>query len=381
MKALFLATDTHYFMTHRLPVARALRRRGMEVLVMGPPCGGQAAVEQEGFRFVPWRISRGSINPFREVRSLIAVTQVYRMMRPNVVHHAGLKAVLHGALAAKFCGGIRSVNVITGLGHVFTSPTRSMRLLRRVVVIALRYALSGQDTRTIFHNPESRDVLVACRVSSSKSSVVIRGSGVDITEFWPRPEPTGLPVVLLASRMLWDKGVGDFVKAALQIRGTATAARFVLVGGPDGANPNSIPEAQLSDWTRSGVVEWWGLRSDMPLVFAQANLVCFPSYYGEGVPKVLLEAAASGRAIVTTDVPGCREVVRHGENGFLVPPRNPQSLAEAISTLLGSPALRARMGLRGREIATTEFSEERVVKETIEVYRELVGAEWPGGCF
>ena len=205
---------------------------------------------------------------------------------------------------------------------------------------------------------------------------MIRGVGVNLREFSPRPESGGLPIVLLPSRMLWEKGIGDFVKAAEKLRAQGISARFVLVGSPDPANPTSIPETQLSAWRESGVVEWWRQRDDMSSVYAQSQVVCLPSYR-EGIPRVLIEAAASGRAIVTTDSPGCREVVRQGENGLLVPPRSPQALADALAVLLADAGLRAQMGARGREIAAREFSEERVVQETMSVYRDLLGVRWP----
>jgi glycosyltransferase involved in cell wall biosynthesis len=209
-------------------------------------------------------------------------------------------------------------------------------------------------------------------------AVLIRGSGVDVRAFSPSEEPEGVPVVLLASRLLWDKGVREFVEAARKLRGRGQACRFVLVGVPDKENPEAVPEATLRAWSAEGIVEWWGLRDDMPAVLRQAALVVLPSYR-EGIPKILLEAAAGGRPIVTTDVSGCREVVRDGENGLLVPPRDASSLAEAIATLLRDRSLRERMGRRGREIAVSEFSEEVVIAATLSVYRDALGSDWPQG--
>jgi len=182
--------------------------------------------------------------------------------------------------------------------------------------------------------------------------------------------------VVLASRMLWDKGVEEFVNAAGSLQKKGVKAKFVLVGDADSGNPTAVPEAQLQIWNSSGIVEWWGQHNDMPAVFARAHIVCLPSYR-EGLPKVLIEAAASGRAIVTTDVPGCREIVRHGENGLLVPVRDSKALADALRILIEDPALRAKMGDRGRKIAVAEFSKEQVIKETLSVYHELLKDKWP----
>jgi glycosyltransferase involved in cell wall biosynthesis len=200
---------------------------------------------------------------------------------------------------------------------------------------------------------------------------------VDPTVFTPSPEPDGVPCVILATRMLWAKGVGEFVSAAAQLRSQGVAARFVLVGETDPENAGRVEETQLRQWAGQGLVEWWGRRNDMPAVFAGCNVVCFPSSYGEGVPKVLIEAAACGRAIVATDIPGCRAIVRHNDNGLLVPARDPEALARAIALLLGDPTYRARLGARGREIAVGEFSEEMVIRQTLAVYQELLGAQWP----
>jgi glycosyltransferase involved in cell wall biosynthesis len=188
------------------------------------------------------------------------------------------------------------------------------------------------------------------------------------------PEPDGPPVVLLVSRMLWEKGIGDFVEAARLLRADNTNARFVLVGKPDPENPSSIPEKQLRAWVDSGFVEWWGHQPGMENVFLNASVVCLPSSYGEGVPRVLIEAASCGRAIVTTDAPGCREIVRNGENGILVPLRNPEALARALDILIRDPVLRFKMGARGREIAVSEFSEEIVIAQMLSLYQQSVGA-------
>lgn len=190
-------------------------------------------------------------------------------------------------------------------------------------------------------------------------------------QFTPSPEPCGAPLVVLAARMIWDKGVGEFVKAAYQLRLSGVQARFVLVGEIDYGNPSAIPEAQMKAWQAEGFVEWWGYKTEMPEILSRAHIVCLPSYR-EGVPKVLIEAAACGRATIATDMPGCREIVRHEENGLLVPPRDASALAAAIERLVEDPALRTRFGARGRQIAEAEFSVERVVRDTLAIYRELL---------
>jgi glycosyltransferase involved in cell wall biosynthesis len=214
---------------------------------------------------------------------------------------------------------------------------------------------------------------VASGIVSPERVRLIRGSGVDIERFAPTPEPVGMPVVMLPSRMLWDKGVGEFVESAQLLKSRGVVARFVLVGDSDPENPAAISVAQLESWRDSGVVEWWGRCEDMPQVLAQASIVCLPSYR-EGLPKALLEAAACSRPLVSCDVPGCREIVRHGENGLLVPLRDAMALAGAIEKLLGDPGLRAAMGKRGRSLVEAEFSESLVAAQTLAIYREMSGS-------
>lgn len=335
------------------------------------------ALKREGFTVIPWHIKRSSLNPFREIYAFIQVFAAYWRTRPDLVHHVVWKPIVYGGFAALFCRDIPSVNTVAGLGHVFTSESRRMRILRRALLFLFRRVLKRKSTVTAFQNIENRDFLVEAGVVAEEQAVVIRGSGVNVRDFMPRPEPRCIPVVLMASRMLWEKGVGEFVEAANILRNQGVSARFVLVGESDPSNPSSIPEAQFLVWEKSGMVEWWGLRNDMPEVIAQSNVFCYPSYYGEGVPKVLIEAAACGRAIVTTDVPGCRDVVRDGYNGLLVQARDAEALAHALDTLLKDQVLRTHMGALGREIAVGDFSEEIVIEKSFAVYRELLGLRWP----
>jgi glycosyltransferase involved in cell wall biosynthesis len=377
LKILFLVTEDWYFWSHRLRLAQAARSAGAEILIMTHVGQLRAAMEEAGFQVVPWNISRHSLNPLRELDALFQVVRVYRRERPDLLHHVALKPIFFGGVAARLCGGIASVNAIAGLGHVFTSSLWSMHLLRTVLSKLLRVALKGTNAKSVFENEDNRSLLVQKGIVSMDQSVVIRGTGVNTEEFSPRPEPTGIPVVMLASRMLWEKGVGEFVTAARMLRGQGLLARFVLVGRPDPENPSSIPDGQLGRWQDSGLVEYWGHRDGMAAVLAQSNVVCLPSYL-EGLPRVLIEAAACGRAIVTTDVPGCREVVRHNDNGLLVPPRDSDALASALANLIRNPHLRSTMGARGRHVVVREFSEEVVFPQFMAIYRDLLGSQRPG---
>jgi glycosyltransferase involved in cell wall biosynthesis len=368
VKILFLVTEDWYFWSHGLQLARRLRDSGVEVVVMTRLQGLRERIEAEGFRTISWHVVRRSLNPFRELIAFYQVFRAYGRERPDLIHHAALKAIVHGGIAARLYGGIPSVNVVVGLGHVFASSTVKMSVVRRLVIVLLGIALRSKSARTVFQNADNRRQLVELDVVIADHAVVIRGDGVDKQYFHPKPEPNGTPVIMMVSRMLWEKGVGDFVQAAEIIRQEGIKARFVLVGKPDPGNPGSIHESQLHAWCAGGAVEWWGNRDDMPDVIGQSNIICLPSF-GEGIPRVLLEAAACGRSIVTTDTPGCRDVVRQGENGILVPPHEPMALAGALKELIQDPQRRTKMAGRGRQIIINEFSQGIVIEQMMDVYR------------
>jgi glycosyltransferase involved in cell wall biosynthesis len=294
------------------------------------------------------------------------------------VHHFALKPVVYGGLAARMRKEVSCVHSIVGLGLAFTGRHWTMRFVRRLLLPLLRMVLTRKASTSIFQNQDNLNDFVRWETVREDQAVLIRGSGVDTEQFVPCPEPDGVPVVILPGRMLWEKGVQEFVAAAEILRAQGVTARFVLVGEPDIGHTTSIPLAQLREWNESGVVEWWGQQENMPEVLARSHVVCLPSY-GEGVPRALIEAASSGRAIVASDVPGCREVVRHGENGFLIPAYNAAALASALATLIQDGSLRVRMGSRGREIALREFAEQLVITQVLAVYRDLLGPQWPNG--
>ena len=372
-KVLFVDNDLGNFLFHRLEVARAAQSAEFEVHVAGPAAASSALLARHGIVFHPIPMSRSSLKPWTELATILALVRLYRALRPNLVHHLRLKPVLYGGIAAWWTGVPAVVNMLTGLGYVFTGNGARTTLLRRLVKWGFLLAFHNRNQRVIFQNPDDRSVFTTSRLISSQQTVLIKGSGVDVAVFRPTPEPEGPPLVVLASRMLWDKGIADFVAAAAELKAAGVAATFALVGDTDPGNPAAIPVSQLKEWALAGAVEWWGHRTDMLAVLAQSHIVCLPSLR-EGVPKVLIEAAACGRPIVTTDAPGCREIVRNGENGLLVPVRDSASLASALRLLIENADLRRLMGARGRRIAVEEFSLEQVIGETLHIYQELLAA-------
>lgn len=369
-RLLYFVTEDWYFCSHRLPLAVAAREAGYEVTVLTRVARHGELIRSQGLRLVPIELSRRGLNPLEEIGLLRRIVGAYREARPHLVHQVAMKPVVYGSIAAWVAGVPHLLNALAGLGFLFTSERLQARALRPLVRLALNRLLRGPGNRVILQNPDDEALLVGGLGIPAGQVRLIRGSGVDLDRFRCIPEPPGPPLVLLASRLLWDKGVGEFVEAARTLRERGVEARFALVGDPDPENPSSVPDALLDRWRQEGAVEIWGQRGDMPEVIAQCHVVCLPSYR-EGLPKVLLEAAACGRALVAADVPGCREVVRHEVNGLLVPARDSGALAAALERLVTDRSLRQTLGSRSRAIAEAEFGVERIIDQHLRLYREI----------
>lgn len=366
MKLLFIVTEDWYFVSHRLPLAVAAQAAGYEVAV-ATRAGSQAdVIRNAGIRLIPFAMSRRGGNPFAEV---MALWRLYRLEKPDLVHHVALKPVMFGALAAWLTRVPAQVYAVAGLGWLFTSSRGVVRMVRPALRWTLARLLNRPHSLTVVQNPEDQALLERSGVSATRLRL-IRGAGVDLQIFYPvAPAPEPVCIVLVA-RMLWDKGVGEFVEAARRLAEAGAKARFLLVGAPDPANPASVPESTLRSWHGQHGVEWLGQRDDIPAVLQAAHIACLPSYR-EGLPKSLLEAAACGLPIVTTNAPGCREVVRDGVNGLLVPVRDAVALAKALEKLINDAALRRRMGEQSRLLAESEFGQEAIIAQTLAVYREV----------
>ncbi len=366
MKVLLFANTDWYLYNYRLSLAQALVEQGVEVVLVSPKGRYADRLQALGFRWIEMPLTRRGFHPLGEILVLLRLANLYRHERPDIVHHFTVKCVLYGSLIGHVWKQPCVINSITGLGYVFTQGRGARRWLQPWVKILYRLLLRG--TWAIFQNPEDRAFFLDNQLIEPGRVSLIYGSGVDLRRFTPRPWPKGMPLVVLPARLLWDKGVGEFVEAARRLRARGCQARFVLVGNSDDQNPAAVPVRQLQAWVQEGVVEWWGWRDDMETIYAQTAVVCLPSYR-EGLSRTLLEAAACGRPVVATDVPGCREAVRNGESGLLIAARDPVALAQAIAYLLNNSAIAREMGSRGREIVEREFASEIVVSQTLAVYR------------
>ena len=375
---LFVVNEAYFFVSHRLPIALEAQRRGYDVHVAAPDdhvwAPSDYSVEdlaRHGLTYHRIPISRRGTSPWQELRTFMAILGLYRRLRPDIVHHLTIKPNLYGGLAARLTGVAGVVYAITGLGQMFVSSQGLQRSLRPFVLAFMRIAFGHGNAKVIVQNKSDQEFLVRNRVAAIENTVLIQGSGVDLDQFTPVPEGPGDPVVVLPSRLIWEKGVQEFADAARQLRRDGVRARFALVGNTHPSNPRAVPEETLRAWDAAGDVEWWGRREDMPQVMAESHIVCLPSQYGEGVPKVLLEAAAAGRPVVATDTPGCREVIDDGAEGLLVPPGDSAALAEALRKLLESPDQRRAKGAAGRQRAARELGIDQVVARTVQVYIDL----------
>ncbi len=368
---LFVVTEDWYFVSHRMPLARAAIAAGYRVTVATRVQAHGAQICAAGVDLVDLPFRRAGLNPLRDLAILVRLIGIYRKLKPDIVHNVALKPVVLGSIAARFANRPGVVNALGGLGYVFASTSPKASALRPVVVALLRVAFGSERSRLIVQNEDDAALLTGRKVIPRARVRLIRGAGVDPGDFSPGTVPPPPPLVVLPARLLRDKGVYEFVEAARRLRGEGSTARFALVGAPDDENPASVSKTEIDMWVEEGIVEYWGWRNDMPEVLGRAHIVCLPSYR-EGLPKVLLEAAAAGRAVVTTDVPGCRDAVRHAITGLVVPVRDAAALADAIRALLADDGRRREFGLNGRKWIESEFTHERVVAATLAVYDELL---------
>jgi glycosyltransferase involved in cell wall biosynthesis len=368
---IYFVSEDWYFCSHRLPIARKALAEGFRVVVITKVNKHKKIIESEGFELAPIEIRRGGVKLFSEFKTFSVLYSYYKKYKPDIVHHVAIKPVIYGTLVARFIGSIKIVNAMAGLGFIFISNKKRVKLLRFFVRQLFRFLFRSKNGRLILQNKDDLNYFLENKIVKKDQVAIIRGSGVNIEQFTFINEAKDVPIVMLASRMLWDKGVGEFVSASKILKDKKINTRFVLVGENDPENPSSIPQEKLDEWHESGVIEYWGEQTKMHKVLPKASIICLPSYR-EGLPKVLLEAASCGRPIIATDVPGCREIVHNGENGILVPLKNSNSLASAMKELINNPEKRKIMGTNGRRLVENEFSEEIVVYQTLKVYQELL---------
>ena len=360
-RLLFVVTEDWYFLSHRLPMARAAQQLGFEVHVATRVVNGAAAIRAEGFTLHEVAFARGQLSPVAAAQTVLRLRAIHREVQPVIAHHVALQASVLGSVAA-LGRDVACINALTGFGYAFTSTTPKARALRPVLSGVLRLVLARADNVALVQNPDDKATLLALGIPESRIRL-IAGSGVDLQRFAPTPEPP-LPIAVgFAGRLLFDKGIHTLIAA--HVPGTT----LEIAGDADAANPSSVPAAQLAEWNRDGV-RFHGHVSDVAKFWASVHIAVLPSRR-EGLPKSLIEAAACGRPLIAADVPGCREVVIPDRTGLLVPVDDPVALRGAIAKLASSPELRARYGAAARQLAVETFGSESIAAQVGALYREL----------
>lgn len=367
-RVMYIVNNPAFFVSHRLPLARAALARGHEVVVAAPAGEGSMALEQAGIRTVHFALDRGSRRLASEAKSLVSLGVVMRQWAPTLVHAVTIKPVIYGGILARALSVPCYVAAVSGLGWVFLDQGPLAAARRRVVEGAYRTVFSHPNARVIVQNTSDQATLVNAGCVPLGRTALVAGSGVDASRFVPRPPPPGAPIVMMASRLLLDKGVREFLLAAQQLRGKA---RFVLVGDFDQANPACLPANELNAAVAAGDVEFFGHRTEMEKILPMASIFALPSYR-EGLPKVVLEAQACGVAVVTTDVPGCRDAIVPEKTGKLVPARDANALANGIRSLLDDPVCRTELGLAAREHVIAHHSDAAIAEQTMQLYDTLL---------
>ena len=368
-RLIYVVTEDWYFLSHRLPMARAARAAGFEVHVATNVGADAEAIESEGFTLHPIRFVRGRLSPFGSIGTIVALRKLRRAVAPAIVHHVALQASVLGVVAAFWRGGA-NVYAITGLGHAFITPSGKARFLRGVIRLLLRFGLNRRRAVGLVQNPDDRDMLAELGVKPDHI-VIIPGSGIDADRLRPIPEPDGPVTIAFVGRMLDDKGVRNLIAAFRIVRAANGEARLLLAGSPDPANPASISQNELAAWGREPGVTWLGQVADIATVWQRAHIAVLPSRR-EGLPKSLLEAAACGRPLIATDVPGCREIAIAEKTGLLVPVDDPAALAAAMERLVRSSQQRIRFGVAARRLVDERFAADLIGKATVDLYQRLL---------
>lgn len=367
-KVLLIANTDWYLFNFRLSLALFLKGKGFDVIMVSPRGPYIGEFKRIGCRWIEWGLARRISWPWKELRALSQIARIFRAEKPDIIHLHTLKALVYGSIASLFASNARLINSVAGRGYIYSSRNLIFILLSQVVNLFIWLIDRARNAVWIFENQTDLDYFKAKKLISHGEVLLIESVGLNLDKFPVVPEPTGTPTVLYAGRMLRSKGVGVLVRAVRLLKRQKVDFNCILVGQRDKGSFDSIDEKSLNEWGDEGLVNWVGWQNDMAIWYQRANLVVFPTSYGEGVPTVLLEAAASGRAIVTTDHPGCVAVVKNGKNGLVVPKNDEQALANAISRLLLNPSLRHQMGKAGREIIEVQFRMEAINEITHSAY-------------
>ncbi len=371
---LYLVTEDWYFMSHRVSLAEAAIQAGFEITLLTQVSNHAETIRNLGINLIPISFPRALKRPWQDISTFIGIYKTYRKTKPDIIHNVSLKPSVYGSLMLFLgaCSGEKPVviNAFTGLGYVFTSANISARIIRLILIPLLKLLFQQDNSYLLFQNEDDKRTLVNLGIGSEERSFLIPGSGVDVDKFTPHPESESVPVIMLVARMLYDKGIEDFVSAAQQVKEQGIEARFVLVGDIDEENPAGIKPKQLKTWHSEGIIEWWGKKDNMPEVYAESHIVVLPSHR-EGFPKTVIEASSCARPVITTDVPGCRDAIIANKTGLLIFPKDPSAMANAIVDLIKNKDRRIQMGKAGRKLVEEKLSTKVINLQFLDLYRNI----------
>ena len=372
-KILFLVNDLSFFISHRLQIAESVVESGYSVFVGYGELGSCeiSFLKNRNIEAIYIPIDRAGMNPFKEIGSLFLILKLFLKIKPDIVHLVTIKPYLYGGIIARIAGVKGVVSSVSGLGTLFIEEKFNIRLLRTLLYPIYKYAFNHPNQIVIFQNKDDLNEFINKKILKSSKTIIINGSGVDLRNFSNFEEPLGTPIVCFAARLIKDKGVFEYISAARLIKKRGIEAKFLLAGDLDTKNPTGLNFRELQEIKNEALIDFLGYQNEIPVLYAKSNIICLPSYR-EGLPKSLIEAAAASRAVVTTDVPGCRDAIIPNKTGILVPVKDVDKLAEAIIWLIKNPSKRVKMGKAGRKLAEEKFQIKKVIENHLSIYSDLL---------
>lgn len=372
-KILFLVNDLSFFVSHRLQIAESVITLGYSVVVGYGELGSCkiSFLKNRNIETIHIPLDRVGMNPFKEIRSLFFIFRLFLKKKPDIVHLVTIKPYLYGGIIARIAGVRGVVSSVSGLGTLFIDKKLNIKLLRALLFPIYKYAFNHPNQIVIFQNNDDLNKFINKKILRSSKTTIINGSGVELQNFSNFEEPIGTPIVCFAGRLIKDKGVFEYISAARLIKKKGIKAKFLLAGDLDTKNPTGLNFKELQEIKNEELIEVLGYQNEIPILYSKSNIICLPSYR-EGLPKSLIEAAAASRAVVTTDVPGCRDAIIPNKTGILVPVKDVDKLAEAIIWLIQNPSKRVKMGKAGRKLAEEKFQIKKVIENHLSIYSDLL---------
>ena len=370
-RVLFVISEDWALVSHRLHLMEAAIEAGYQVAIATNVDRFGDFLLSKNVSLYDWPVKRGSLNIVTELKTIFLLLKILSDFKPDLINSVALKPVLYSGLICKIYMNSKFFGTLGGLGSIFHSSSIKKKSLRIVIILLLKFVFNKSDFKLALQNIDNINHLKKFNIFRDEQLSLIRGSGVETKKFIPGKNSNSVPIIILPGRLLWDKGVAEFIKISERFKSKGIKARFVLIGDPDPENLESVSNYQIESWVKMGVVEHWKRQEHMEKIYLQANIVCLPSYH-EGLPKVLLEACSCARPVVAFDVPGCRDIVRNDVNGKLVPFGDLNALESSLLEILSNPDFAKKMGLAGRKIVLSEFSDLIINQKILTIWSEML---------